>query len=101
MFPLTDGTENAIKIHEQTIDVTIPLQCLVKDSKLILHNSSKVRSQYWPFCISLLNIFFLFIFIYFRAFLVFSLNYQVSMIRVSEKKNHYKLIIFTMKAVTG
>lgn len=30
-------------IEEQNIDVTIPLQCLVKDSKLVLHNSSKVN----------------------------------------------------------
>lgn len=28
---------------EDVIDVTIPLQCLVKDSKLVLHDSSKVR----------------------------------------------------------
>lgn len=31
-------------IHSEfIIDVTIPLQCLVKDSKLVLHESSKVR----------------------------------------------------------
>lgn len=30
---------------DQLIDVTIPLQCLVKDSKLILHNSNKVSSS--------------------------------------------------------
>lgn len=34
------GGENII--HE-CIDVTIPLQCLVKDSKLVLHEQSKVR----------------------------------------------------------
>lgn len=28
---------------EQTIDVTVPLQCLVKESKLILQESSKVN----------------------------------------------------------
>lgn len=27
------------------IDVTVPLQCLVKDSQLILHGKSKVRSD--------------------------------------------------------
>lgn len=27
---------------DEIIDVTIPLQCLVKDSKLILHEASKV-----------------------------------------------------------
>lgn len=30
--------------RDEMIDVTIPLQCLVKDSKLILHKASKVRS---------------------------------------------------------
>ena len=28
--------------NDEIIDVTIPLQCLVKDSKLILHENSKV-----------------------------------------------------------
>lgn len=29
--------------RDEVIDVTIPLQCLVKDSKLVLHNASKVK----------------------------------------------------------
>lgn len=29
--------------NDEIIDVTIPLQCLVKDSKLILHDNSKVN----------------------------------------------------------
>lgn len=29
--------------NDEIIDVTIPLQCLVKDSKLVLHNASKVK----------------------------------------------------------
>lgn len=29
--------------RDEMVDVTIPLQCLVKDSKLILHKASKVR----------------------------------------------------------
>lgn len=29
--------------REEVIDVTIPMQCLVKDSKLVLHNASKVN----------------------------------------------------------
>ena len=31
-------------LSDAITDVTIPLQCLVKDSKLILHDSSKVSS---------------------------------------------------------
>jgi hypothetical protein len=31
---------------DEVIDVTIPLQCLVKDSKLILHEASKVCSSF-------------------------------------------------------
>lgn len=31
--------------NDEIIDVTIPLQCLVKDSKLILHDNSKVRTS--------------------------------------------------------
>ncbi|XP_014226871.1 dnaJ homolog subfamily C member 11 isoform X2 [Trichogramma pretiosum] len=33
--------EAAIGQRDEIIDVTIPLQCLVKDSKLVLHNASK------------------------------------------------------------
>ena len=29
--------------RDEVIDVTVPLQCLVKDSKLILYDASKVR----------------------------------------------------------
>lgn len=38
-------TDNSRK-HERAkvIDVTVPLQCLVKDSKLILTEATKVRS---------------------------------------------------------
>ncbi len=32
-------------LSDAITDVTIPLQCLVKDSKLILHDSSKVTSS--------------------------------------------------------
>jgi DnaJ family protein C protein 11 len=31
---------------DEVIDVTIPLQCLVKDSKLILHEASKVYRNF-------------------------------------------------------
>lgn len=31
--------------RDEVIDVTIPLQCLVKDSKLVLHNASKASKQ--------------------------------------------------------
>lgn len=43
MPDLTESMEaTSMTGHLQTIDVTIPLQCLVKDSKLILHNTEKV-----------------------------------------------------------
>lgn len=40
-------TDNSRK-HERAkvIDVTVPLQCLVKDSKLILTESAKVRTVF-------------------------------------------------------
>lgn len=37
--PTESGERSAV---DEVIDVTIPLQCLVKDSKLILHDASKV-----------------------------------------------------------
>ena len=37
------GEETVGGQRDEIIDVTIPLQCLVKDSKLVLHNASKVR----------------------------------------------------------
>lgn len=40
-FPGTSTTTESGD-HEITIDVTIPIQCLVRDSRLILHNSTKV-----------------------------------------------------------
>jgi DnaJ family protein C protein 11 len=36
------GTTADPEYVDEVIDVTIPLQCLVKDSKLVLHESSKV-----------------------------------------------------------
>ncbi|CAD7089065.1 unnamed protein product [Hermetia illucens] len=39
-FPGTSTTTESGD-HEITIDVTIPIQCLVRDSRLILHNSTK------------------------------------------------------------
>lgn len=33
----------------EVIDVTVPLQCLVKDSLLVLHNSSKVIPSEYEF----------------------------------------------------
>lgn len=36
----------------KVIDVTVPLQCLVKDSKLILTEASKVCSYVWHDCVS-------------------------------------------------
>lgn len=41
-----DAMEEATNGHrDDVIDVTIPLQCLVKDSKLVLHNASKVNTN--------------------------------------------------------
>lgn len=37
----SDSSEASNK--DEILDVTIPLQCLVKDSKLVLHEASKVR----------------------------------------------------------
>ncbi|KZC09223.1 DnaJ like protein subfamily C member 11, partial [Dufourea novaeangliae] len=42
MYPEEDRSTTLELIHrDEVIDVTIPLQCLVKDSKLVLHNASK------------------------------------------------------------
>lgn len=39
---VTEGTQqDGCEVSEEVVDVTIPLQCLVKDSKLILQESSK------------------------------------------------------------
>lgn len=38
----SDNEESIGSQREEIIDVTIPLQCLVKNSKLVLHNASKV-----------------------------------------------------------
>lgn len=40
LVTLSSPTERTVV--DEVIDVTIPLQCLVKDSKLILHDASKV-----------------------------------------------------------
>lgn len=37
-----DQTDNDTNCSSQVIDVKIPLQCLVKDSKLVLQESGKV-----------------------------------------------------------
>lgn len=43
VYPQQDRTASEEPVHrDEVIDVTIPLQCLVKDSKLVLHNASKV-----------------------------------------------------------
>lgn len=44
VYPQDRGTIEESGHRDEMIDVTIPLQCLVKDSKLILHKASKVRS---------------------------------------------------------
>ena len=42
VYPQQDRTASEEPAHrDEVIDVTIPLQCLVKDSKLVLHNASK------------------------------------------------------------
>lgn len=45
----TSNASTTAAQHDQFIDVTIPLQCLVKDSKLILHNLNKVICLLEPF----------------------------------------------------
>lgn len=47
VYPQQDrsATEESGPGRDEVIDVTIPLQCLVKDSKLILHKASKVFFQ--------------------------------------------------------
>lgn len=37
-------------LQPNIIDVTIPLQCLVKDSQLILHTTTKVIMKIFYFC---------------------------------------------------
>lgn len=46
VYPQESSNEQRVSGHrDEIIDVTIPLQCLVKDSKLVLHNASKVNLQ--------------------------------------------------------
>lgn len=33
-------------VSNDVIDVTVPLQCLIKDSKLVIHENSKVRISF-------------------------------------------------------
>lgn len=42
VYPQQDRSTEESGHRDEVIDVTIPLQCLVKDSKLILHKASKV-----------------------------------------------------------
>lgn len=44
VYPLQDRStvEETGRNRDEVIDVTIPLQCLVRDSRLILHDTSKV-----------------------------------------------------------
>lgn len=41
VYPQQDRSAEEPGHRDEVIDVTIPLQCLVKDSKLVLHNASK------------------------------------------------------------
>ncbi|XP_076237100.1 dnaJ homolog subfamily C member 11 [Calliopsis andreniformis] len=42
VYPQQDRPASEEPVHrDEVIDVTIPLQCLVKDSRLVLHNASK------------------------------------------------------------
>lgn len=44
VYPQQNRSSSEEHLHrDEVIDVTIPLQCLVKDSKLVLHNASKVQ----------------------------------------------------------
>lgn len=44
VYPQQERSTSEEALHrDEVIDVTIPLQCLVKDSKLVLHNASKVH----------------------------------------------------------
>lgn len=44
VYPQHNRSSSDEHLHrDEVIDVTIPLQCLVKDSKLVLHNASKVQ----------------------------------------------------------
>ena len=41
------GEDPSIGLRDEVIDVTIPLQCLVNDSRLVLHNATKVKYSNW------------------------------------------------------
>lgn len=41
----SSSSSSTVSTEEPNIDVKIPLQCLVRDGKLILHNSSKVNDH--------------------------------------------------------
>lgn len=43
----TNSVEAAEPLKDEFIDVTVPLQCLVIDSKLVLHESPKVSIIYF------------------------------------------------------
>lgn len=44
-FVIVSDTGDA-DVSNDVIDVTVPLQCLIKDSKLIIHENSKVRISF-------------------------------------------------------
>lgn len=41
---ISGPADDQLHSSEEVIDVTIPVQCLVKDSKLVIYESSKVYS---------------------------------------------------------
>lgn len=46
---ISDDSSSSSNIDDNLIDVTVPLQCLVKDGKLILQESGKVRFSIYNF----------------------------------------------------
>lgn len=69
-----DSGDSPDESSDEVLDVTIPVQCLVRDSKLVVHESSKV-------CLITKIV------ILFYTFLNCRVSFLVSLIQQSVKKN--------------
>lgn len=74
---LASGDAQTDPNTDEVIEVTIPLQCLVKDSKLVLHELSKVR---FFFINSIIAVFFALMIVQICNFVAFLSNSDLSLL---------------------
>lgn len=86
-FVYPNGRSNSVEAAEghkdEVIDVTVPLQCLVIDSKLVLHNAPKVKMKALIFFFIIEDTFHK----HFLTIEYFRVNCLVSTIHASERRN--------------